>query len=179
MAVFPHGDDAGRHTDPSAALVDRARYNPIHQDDIIATIPKLLEVASLPAVMINWGGVKYYQLQEWCGYLGSLIGRVPKFEESPQALRGVPIDLTRMRELIGPTTVDWARRDAAHGGQVPVPRAGQLVSEPPLPDADVVDEHLRGIGARPGVAAPAGTGDREVEDRIHGVAGVVERPVRQ
>ena len=84
-----------------------ARYNPIHQDDIIATIPKLLEAASLPAVTINWAGDKTVSLQEWCGYLGSLIGRVPKFEESPQALRGVPIDLTRMRELIGPTTVDW------------------------------------------------------------------------
>ena len=26
-----------------------ARYNPIHEDDIIATVPKLLEIASVPA----------------------------------------------------------------------------------------------------------------------------------
>lgn len=84
-----------------------ARYNPIHQDDIIATIPKLLEVASVPAVTVNWAGDQTVSLQEWCEYLGSLIGCRPVFQESPQALSGVPIDLTRMRELVGATTVDW------------------------------------------------------------------------
>jgi hypothetical protein len=29
------------------------------------------------------------------------------FEESAQALRGGPTDVTRMRELVGGTTVDW------------------------------------------------------------------------
>ncbi len=32
-----------------------AVYNPIHEDDIIAMIPKLLEVASVPATTVNWG----------------------------------------------------------------------------------------------------------------------------
>lgn len=84
-----------------------ARYNPIHEDDIIATIPKLLEVASVPATTLNWCGEQTVSLQEWCGYLGSLVGKEPVFEESGQALRGNPTDATRMRELIGPTTVDW------------------------------------------------------------------------
>ena len=84
-----------------------ARYNPIHEDDIVATIPKLLAVASVPATTVNWAGQQTVSLQEWCAYLGSLIGREPSFEESEQALRGVPTDVTRMRELIGGTTVDW------------------------------------------------------------------------
>jgi UDP-glucuronate 4-epimerase len=84
-----------------------ARYNPIHQDDIIATIPKLLKAASVPAVTVNWAGDTTVSLQEWCTYLGSLIGREPVFREDPQALSGVPVDLTRMRELVGGTTVDW------------------------------------------------------------------------
>ena len=46
-----------------------------------------------------------------------------------------------------------------------------------IPDANPVDEHLHGIGAPARVAA-AGPGDREVQDRIDLVAGVVERPVR-
>ena len=33
-----------------------AAYNPIHEDDIIATIPKLLEAASVPAPTVNWCG---------------------------------------------------------------------------------------------------------------------------
>ena len=84
-----------------------AAYNPIHEDDIIATIPKLLEAASVPAPTVNWCGEQTVSIQEWCTYLGSLVGREPVFEKSTQALRGNPTDVTRMRELIGGTTVDW------------------------------------------------------------------------
>ena len=84
-----------------------AAYNPIHEDDIIATIPKLLEAASVPAPTVNWCGEQTVSIQEWCTYLGSLVGCEPVFEKSTQALRGNPTDVTRMRELIGGTTVDW------------------------------------------------------------------------
>ena len=84
-----------------------AAYNPIHEDDIIATIPKLLEAAAVPALTVNWCGEQTVSIQEWCTYLGSLVGREPVFEESTQALRGNPTDVTRMRELIGGTTVHW------------------------------------------------------------------------
>ena len=84
-----------------------ARYNPIHEDDMIATIPKLLEVASVPATTVNWAGDQIVSLQEWCGYLGSLVGHVPVFEVSEHALRGNTVDVTRMRELVGGTAVDW------------------------------------------------------------------------
>jgi UDP-glucuronate 4-epimerase len=84
-----------------------ARYNPIHEDDIIATIPKLFEVASVPATTVNWCGEQTVSLQDWCSHLGSLVGKEPVFEESAQALRGNPTDVSQMRELIGGTTVDW------------------------------------------------------------------------
>ena len=56
---------------------------------------------------MNWAGDQVVSLQEWCGYLGSLVGREPVFEESPQALRPNPVDVTRMHELVGGATVDW------------------------------------------------------------------------
>lgn len=84
-----------------------AVYNPIHEDDIIAMIPKLLELASVPATTVNWAGDQFISIQDWCAYLGSLVGREPVFEESDRALRGNPLDVTRMHELIGTTTVDW------------------------------------------------------------------------
>ncbi|MCV7195218.1 NAD-dependent epimerase/dehydratase family protein [Mycobacterium angelicum] len=85
-----------------------ARYNPIHQNDIIATIPKLLAAASVPATTVNWAGDQIVSIQEWCAYLGTLIGREPVFEESEQALRGNPVDVTRMHEIVGGgTEVDW------------------------------------------------------------------------
>lgn len=84
-----------------------AVYNPIHEDDIIAMVPKLLELASVPATTVNWAGDQFISIQDWCAYLGSLVGREPVFEESDRALRGNPLDVTRMHELIGTTTVDW------------------------------------------------------------------------
>jgi UDP-glucuronate 4-epimerase len=84
-----------------------ARYNPIHEDDVIAMLPKLLDVASVPAVTVNWCGEQTVSLQDWCTYIGALVGREPAFEESGQALRGGPTDVTLMRELAGGTTVDW------------------------------------------------------------------------
>jgi UDP-glucuronate 4-epimerase len=84
-----------------------ARYNLMHEDDIIATVPKLLEAASIPATTVNWASDEIVSIQEWCAYLGSLVDREPVFEESEQALRGNPLDVTRMRDLIGSTTVDW------------------------------------------------------------------------
>jgi nucleoside-diphosphate-sugar epimerase len=84
-----------------------AVYNPIHEDDIIAGIPKLLAAASVPATTVNWCGDQAVSLQEWCTYLGSLVGAEPTFEVSAQALRGNPTDATRVRELVGASTVDW------------------------------------------------------------------------
>jgi len=85
-----------------------ARYNPIHQLDIIATIPKLLEAASVPATTVNWAGDQIVSIQEWCAYIGTLIGREPVFVEDEQALRGNPVDVTRMHEIVGGgTEVDW------------------------------------------------------------------------
>ncbi|SOX54275.1 NAD(P)-dependent oxidoreductase [Mycobacterium ahvazicum] len=113
----PYGDNGGwpfYHMEMMLAGIpipvpagDPARYTPIHEDDIIATIPKLFEVASVPATTLNWCGEQNVSLQEWCAYLGSLVGKEPVFEESEQALRGNPTDAGRMRELVGAATVDW------------------------------------------------------------------------
>ncbi|MGB8406796.1 MAG: NAD(P)-dependent oxidoreductase [Mycobacterium sp.] len=84
-----------------------ARYNPIHEDDIIATLPKLLAAASVPATTVNWCGDQTVSLQEWCSYIGELVGREPMFAEDPNALRGGPTDTTRMHELVGGTAMDW------------------------------------------------------------------------
>jgi UDP-glucuronate 4-epimerase len=84
-----------------------ATYNPIHSDDIIRQVPLLLEVASVPATTVNWAGPSVVSLQEWCTYLGSLVGREVSFVENDEALRGVPCDVSRMHELIGPAVVDW------------------------------------------------------------------------
>lgn len=84
-----------------------ARYNPIHEDDIIAMLPDMLAAASVPATTVNWCGHQTVSLQDWCGYIGELVDREPVFEVSEQALRGGPTDVTRLHELVGTTAVDW------------------------------------------------------------------------
>lgn len=82
-------------------------FNPIHEEDIVGTIPGLLAAASVPATVVNWGGHDDVSVEDWCAHLGSLTGLTPRFEPSPDALESVVVDRTRMVELAGETTVDW------------------------------------------------------------------------
>ena len=82
-------------------------YSPIHSDDIIRQIPLLLEAASVPATTVNWAGPDVVSVQEWCRYLGGLVGAEPIFEETTAALPSVAVDVTFMEELIGPAEIRW------------------------------------------------------------------------
>jgi nucleoside-diphosphate-sugar epimerase len=84
-----------------------SEYTPIHEDDIIRTVPKLLEVASVPATIVNWGGKDRVSIEQWCEYMGKLTGNEPKFNYTEQTLESVIPDLTKMHDLIGKTQVDW------------------------------------------------------------------------
>jgi nucleoside-diphosphate-sugar epimerase len=93
-------------------------FNPIHEDDIVAMVPRLLEVAAVPATIVNWAGKDAVSIEEWSEYLGRLVGREPRFEHTDLALESVTTDNDRLRELVGETTVDWRdgmrRMVAAH-----------------------------------------------------------------
>jgi UDP-glucuronate 4-epimerase len=113
----PYGDNGGwpwMHLeqvlagDPIAVHNDApSNYNPIHEDDIIASIPKLLEHASVPATIVNWGGSESTSIEEWSTYLGELVGKPATFVNTDMVLESVMIDTTKMHELIGPTKVHW------------------------------------------------------------------------
>ncbi len=82
-------------------------YHPLHADDILAMVPKLLGVASVPATTVNWGGSEPVSIEEWCTYLGELVGTEARFEPTANTIDSVAIDTTRMHALIGRTTVPW------------------------------------------------------------------------
>jgi UDP-glucuronate 4-epimerase len=82
-------------------------YNPIHEDDYIATIPRLLAAASVPATIVNWGGSEEASIEDWCRYMGTLIGVEPKLHATEKTIPSVRIDTKRMLELVGPTRVGW------------------------------------------------------------------------
>jgi len=113
----PYGDNGGwpafhlmmiEAGQPVPVHPDRPnRFNPIHEDDIIRMIPALLDAASVPATIVNWGGVQAVDLEQWCAFLGELVGKDVTFVETDSTIGGVTIDITKMLELVGPTEVDW------------------------------------------------------------------------
>ena len=83
------------------------RFHPIHEDDLVRTTPRLIEIAAVPATIVNWAGSEAVTLEEWCALLGAEVGRTPRFVESERAVPSAACDLTRMHALLGPTRVDW------------------------------------------------------------------------
>jgi len=84
-----------------------SRFNPIHDDDIAATLPALLDAATVPATIVNWGGDEETSIEEWCRYMGTLVGVEPAFEVTDATIGGIPTDNTLRLAIAGPTSVGW------------------------------------------------------------------------
>lgn len=82
-------------------------YNPLHADDYIEKIPFLLGAATPGVTTTNFGGSQRVSIEEWCAYIGELTGFEPVFKDNPKAFGSLCIDLGRMHELVGETSVDW------------------------------------------------------------------------
>lgn len=85
----------------------RNRFPLLHEDDYVAHVEGLLGAASVPATIVNWAGSEDTCIEDWCARLGELTGLEPKLEPSASALEPLPLDLTRMHALLGPTRVPW------------------------------------------------------------------------
>jgi len=82
-------------------------FNPIHEDDIIGTIPGLLNATRVPATIVNWGGTEQVSVEEWCEYIGERVGKDVKFTYTDQTFEGGVIDTKKMEALVGRTKIDW------------------------------------------------------------------------
>jgi UDP-glucuronate 4-epimerase len=82
-------------------------YCPIHEDDIVAQVPALLDAAAIPPTIVNWGGSEQVSIEEWCTYLGELTGLTPKLEPSDQALDSVIVSTDKQESIAGPAKVSW------------------------------------------------------------------------
>ena len=114
---MPYGDNGGW----PAIMLDLAQmgfptevpaggpavYNPIHEDDIVALVPKLLDAAAVPPTVVNLGGEEVVSVQEWTAYLTELTGVEIPLVESPSAIPSVTVDLTKQHELVGKAETSW------------------------------------------------------------------------
>lgn len=82
-------------------------FNLIHEDDLVASLPLLLDAAAVPATVINWGDPQPVTAEEWCAELARLTGRELTIERSPVAPPPGIVDVARLTALGYTPTVDW------------------------------------------------------------------------
>jgi nucleoside-diphosphate-sugar epimerase len=82
-------------------------YNPIYEDDYVALGIRALEVARTPPLVVNWAGSETVSAEDYCAYLGELVGVEPIFEYTPEAHTPLWPDVTTMHEVLGRTKVPW------------------------------------------------------------------------
>jgi nucleoside-diphosphate-sugar epimerase len=93
---------------PIAVLPGRASIaSPIHEDDIFAHTPRLLECASIPATIVNWGGDEPVSTQELCHYMAERVGKTATIVENDEGIHQYRLDPPRRIELAGPCRVPW------------------------------------------------------------------------
>lgn len=113
----PYGDNGGWPAfhldqilagDPVALHPERPnQFNPIHEDDLVAMIPGLLAIASVPATIVNWAGAETVSIEEWCEYLAALVGKDASFVVTDRTIASVVTDNSRLHERVGSTQIAW------------------------------------------------------------------------
>jgi nucleoside-diphosphate-sugar epimerase len=82
-------------------------YNPIYEDDYVELGIRAMEVASVPPVVVNWAGSETVSVEDYCGYMGELVGVEPVFDYRADAHTPLWPDVTYMHEVLGRTNVHW------------------------------------------------------------------------
>lgn len=82
-------------------------YNLIHEDDLVASLPLLLDAASVPATVLNWGDPEATSAEDWCAELARLVGRDLVIERSDFAPPPGYVDVARLTALGYEPQIDW------------------------------------------------------------------------
>jgi UDP-glucuronate 4-epimerase len=82
-------------------------YNPVYEDDYVRLAVRSLEVAAPEPVVVNFAGSETVSAEEYCAYLGELVGRPAVIRYDPDAPWPIWPDVTRMHAVLGRTEVPW------------------------------------------------------------------------
>jgi len=82
-------------------------YNPIYEDDYVNLGIRAMEVATVPPVVVNWAGSETVSVEDYCTYMGELVGVEPIFDYTADAHTPLWPDVTHMHDVLGRTTVPW------------------------------------------------------------------------
>jgi UDP-glucuronate 4-epimerase len=82
-------------------------YNPIYEDDYVRLGIRAMEAASVPPLTVNWAGSETVSAEDYCRYLGELVGREVYVRYDERAPWPLWPDVTLMHEVLGRTEVPW------------------------------------------------------------------------
>ena len=82
-------------------------YNPIYEDDYVELGIRAMQAAATPPLVVNWSGSETVSLEDYCAYIGYLVGVEPCFEYTDEAHTPLWPDTTLMHATLGRTRVHW------------------------------------------------------------------------
>jgi UDP-glucuronate 4-epimerase len=87
---------------------DKPTYvRPIFEPDCARLGVDALQAGRVPPLVVNWCGDDVVTVEEYCTYMGELIGREPIFEYTPAAWCSLVPDTTFMHEVLGHCEISW------------------------------------------------------------------------
>lgn len=96
-----HGKEVVLHPDAPN------NYQPIYEDDYVRLGIRALDVGAVPPTIVNWAGSETVSAEDYCRYLGELVGREVRIRYDPAAPWPLWPDVTRMHEILGQARVPW------------------------------------------------------------------------
>ena len=67
-------------SDSTASRMQPNNYNPIYEDDYVDLGIRAMEVADTPPIVVNWAGSETVSVEDYCTFMGELVGVEPIFE---------------------------------------------------------------------------------------------------
>jgi nucleoside-diphosphate-sugar epimerase len=80
---------------------------PLFEPDAARLGIAALEAGRVPPLVVNWCGDDVVSVEEYCTYMGQLIGREPVFEPTTSTWSSLVADTTLMHETLGHCEVTW------------------------------------------------------------------------
>jgi nucleoside-diphosphate-sugar epimerase len=80
---------------------------PIFEPDCARLGVAALEAGRVPPLVVNWTGDDVVTVEDYCTYMGELVGRAPIFEYTTETWCSLVPDTTFMHEVLGRCEVAW------------------------------------------------------------------------